>query len=168
MHAAADGTKLTKANWIFIYVCFLFIDLLSLCFSLFFSSGHYIMWNSTRKSSTKVRDEYTQISARISRVQETFHHLHIWKKKNLAVKWKRILQLVSRSALTLLFLWGYAHKLVSNCDFTFPLLSFSSVDDLKVFTDRAEKFTTFHNWHFLDWTSNEAYFSSFMIPWCAF
>lgn len=152
MHAATDGTKLTKANWIFIYVCFLFIDLLSLCFSLFFSSGHYIMWNSTRKSSTKVRDEYTQITARISRVQETFHHLHIWKrKKNLVVKWKRILQLVFRFSIDIALSLRLCSRSLRNWFPTVTSLFFCclfSADDLKVFTDQAEKFMTLHNWHF--------------------
>lgn len=46
---AADGWRMKLENWIFIYVCFLFIDLLSFCF-LFFHLA--IMWDST---SSKVR-----------------------------------------------------------------------------------------------------------------
>jgi hypothetical protein len=80
IHAAADGTKLTKANWIFIYVCFLFIDLLSLCFSSFFSSWP-LFFSGIVTGGLQMKLTNCPFFL-VSQVQETFHHAERGERKS--------------------------------------------------------------------------------------
>jgi hypothetical protein len=135
IHAAADGTKLTKANWIFIYVCFLFIDLLSLCFSSFFSSWPLFFSGIV----TEVRDEAHKLPLRplflVSELQETFHHA-ARRKKELRSSGRE-----SDLALTLLRGWVHVHSAKTSLHH-FPTTSKFSPDPINF------KFFSYSKKHF--------------------